>query len=183
MAKECFTVHDKVFSTRPNIAASKVLGNDFALFRFNTYGPYWRLNGAIRELYKSWLSKGNGESGVSEAEAQRCQKVIRGFIFICSECSSRLMRYHFLDGGWLKEHKQNRLMCGGVIEELDFMDVMLNILEDANIIGFDVDIINKATCLCELTKTASSPALQAHQTCELFTLQVANCTGTVINFD
>ncbi|MBA0575400.1 hypothetical protein Golob_027485 [Gossypium lobatum] len=65
MAKECFTVHDKVFSTRPNIAASKVLGNDFAMFGFNTYGPYWRLKSAIRELYKSWLSKGNGESGVS----------------------------------------------------------------------------------------------------------------------
>ncbi|MBA0618210.1 hypothetical protein Godav_027590 [Gossypium davidsonii] len=91
MAKECFTVHDKVFSTRPIITASKILGYDFAMFGFAPYGPYWReirkittiellsnhridmlkhirvseVKSAIRELYKSWLSKGNGGSGLS----------------------------------------------------------------------------------------------------------------------
>lgn len=41
MAKECFTVHDKVFSTRPTITASKLLGYDCAMFGFAPYGPYW----------------------------------------------------------------------------------------------------------------------------------------------
>ncbi|EXB37248.1 Cytochrome P450 82C4 [Morus notabilis] len=40
-ARECFTVHDKTFSTRPNIAASKLLGYDYAMFGFAPYGPYW----------------------------------------------------------------------------------------------------------------------------------------------
>ncbi|KHG04233.1 Cytochrome P450 protein [Gossypium arboreum] len=226
MAKECFTVHDKVFSTRPIITASKILGYDFAMFGFAPYGPYWReirkittiellsnhridmlkhirvseVKSAIRELYKSWLSKGNGGSGVSvdmkqwfgdlthnialrmvggkryfgpnadceEAEARRCDKVMRDFIllfgvFVLSDAIPFLRWLDFLGyekamkrtakeldsivGGWLEEHKQKRLMCGGVIKEQDFMDVMLNILEDANITGYDADTINKATCL------------------------------------
>ncbi|KAH7566499.1 hypothetical protein JRO89_XS08G0173000 [Xanthoceras sorbifolium] len=52
-----------------------------------------------------------------------------------------------LVGGWLEEHKQKRLLSGERKEEHDFMDVMLNILEDANISGYDADTINKATCL------------------------------------
>ncbi|MBA0741984.1 hypothetical protein Gogos_015101 [Gossypium gossypioides] len=155
---------------------------------------------AIRELYKSWLSKGNGGSGVSvdmkqwfgdlthnialrmvggkryfvpnadceEAEARRCEKVMRDFshlfgVFLLSDAIPFLRWLDFLGyekamkrtakeldsivGGWLEEHKQKRLMCGGVIKEQDFMDVMLNILEDANITGYDADTINKATCL------------------------------------
>ncbi|XVF59522.1 hypothetical protein PTKIN_Ptkin07bG0282700 [Pterospermum kingtungense] len=42
MVKECFTVHDKVFSDRAIIAASKHLGYDFAMFGFTPCGSYWR---------------------------------------------------------------------------------------------------------------------------------------------
>ncbi|KAK8608669.1 hypothetical protein V6N13_024083 [Hibiscus sabdariffa] len=42
MAKECFTVHDKVFSTRPNTVASRLLTYDSAMFGFAPYEPYWR---------------------------------------------------------------------------------------------------------------------------------------------
>lgn len=103
-----------------------------------------------------------------EAEARRCEKVMRDFIhlfgvFVLSDAIPFLRWLDFLGyekamkrtakeldsivGGWLEEHKQKRLMCGGVIKEQDFMDVMLNILEDANITGYDADTINKATCL------------------------------------
>lgn len=90
MARECFTVHDKVFSTRPSIAASKLLGYDYAMFGFAPYGSYWRemrkiatiellsnhrldmlkhiltseVKTVIKELYKLWVSKGSAESGV-----------------------------------------------------------------------------------------------------------------------
>ncbi|KAK6287954.1 hypothetical protein POUND7_014133 [Theobroma cacao] len=226
MAKECFTVHDKVFSTRPSIAASKHLGYDFAMFGFAPYGSYWRemrkiatiellsshridmlkhiraseVKTAIRELYKSWLSKGSAETEVfvdmkqwfgdlthnialrmvggrryfgpnadcEEADARRCQKVMRDFVylfgvFVLSDAIPFLGWLDFqgyeksmkrtakqLDSlveRWLEEHKQKRLSGGGVIEEQDFMDVMLNILEDGKITGFDADTINKATCL------------------------------------
>ncbi|MBA0618215.1 hypothetical protein Godav_027591, partial [Gossypium davidsonii] len=204
MAKECFTVHDKVFSTRPIITASKILGYDFAMFGFAPYGPYWReirkittiellsnhridmlkhirvseVKSAIRELYKSWLSKGNGGSGLSvdmkqwfgdlthnialrmvggkryfgpnadceEAEARRCETVMRDFVhlfgvFVLSDAIPFLRWLDFL--GYEKAMKRT----AKELDSIDFMDVMLNILEDANITCYDADTINKATCL------------------------------------
>ncbi|GFP80960.1 cytochrome p450 82c4 [Phtheirospermum japonicum] len=55
-----------------------------------------------------------------------------------------------LIGEWLVEHKERREMKISSGEEKvdeDFMDVMLSILEDADIPDFDADTINKATCL------------------------------------
>ncbi|EOX91269.1 Cytochrome P450 [Theobroma cacao] len=226
MARECFTVHDKVFSTRPVLTASKVLGYNYAMFGFAPYGSYWReirriatiellsshridmlkhiraseVKTAVRELYKSWLSKGGGETGVlvdmkqwfgdlthnialrmvggkrffgpnadcEEAEARRCQKVMRdsAYLFGVFVVSDALPFIGWLDfqgyekamkrtakeldillGGWLEEHKQKKHLGGGLKKEQDFMDVMLNILEDAKITSFDADTINKATCL------------------------------------
>ncbi|XVF15661.1 hypothetical protein REPUB_Repub09cG0173700 [Reevesia pubescens] len=38
MTKECLTIHDKAFATRPSLAASKLLGYDYAMFGFAPYG-------------------------------------------------------------------------------------------------------------------------------------------------
>ncbi|CAN0922151.1 Cytochrome P450 82A1 (Fragment) [Linum grandiflorum] len=58
-------------------------------------------------------------------------------------------------GGWLKEHKDKRDSAGGGKVEDDFMDVLLNVLEDeGSIDGRDSDTTNKATCLA-LTLAAS----------------------------
>ncbi|KAG4987851.1 hypothetical protein AAZX31_11G058900 [Glycine max] len=90
MAKECFTAHDKAFSTRPCVAASKLMGYNYAMFGFTPYGSYWRqvrklttiellsnnrleplkdtrtveLDAAIRELYKVWTREGCPKGGV-----------------------------------------------------------------------------------------------------------------------
>ena len=40
--KECFTTKDKIFASRPNSAAAKILGYDYALFALAPYGPLWR---------------------------------------------------------------------------------------------------------------------------------------------
>lgn len=225
-ARECFTVHDKVFSTRPSIAASKLLGYDFAMFGFAPYGPYWRemrkiatiellsnhridmlkhiraaeVETAIREVYKIWINKGSADGRImvdikqwfgdltyniafrmvggkryfganvecEEVEARRCRRVTRDFVFLFGVfvLSDAIPFLGWLDfngyeksmkrtakeldsliGGWLEEHKNKRLLSGERTEEQDFMDVMLNILEDAKISGYDADTINKATCL------------------------------------
>ncbi|TKY70527.1 Cytochrome P450 82A3 [Spatholobus suberectus] len=49
--------------------------------------------------------------------------------------------------GWLEEHKRKRASSMIGKEEQDFMDVMLNVLQDAQISGYDSDTIIKATCL------------------------------------
>ncbi|KAK4599593.1 hypothetical protein RGQ29_009581 [Quercus rubra] len=52
----------------------------------------------------------------------------------------------FLVTEWLEEHKQRRASGEGKGHQ-DFMDVMLSILEGVDLAGFDVDTVNKATCL------------------------------------
>ncbi|GMI90650.1 cytochrome P450, family 82, subfamily C, polypeptide 4 [Hibiscus trionum] len=42
VAKECFTTNDKAFAGRPRSLAAEILGFNFAMFGFSTYGPYWR---------------------------------------------------------------------------------------------------------------------------------------------
>ncbi|XP_030481278.1 cytochrome P450 CYP82D47 [Cannabis sativa] len=42
IAKECFTTNDVVFSTRPKLIRSEILGWNYASFGFAPYGPYWR---------------------------------------------------------------------------------------------------------------------------------------------
>ncbi|MBA0701625.1 hypothetical protein Goari_020574, partial [Gossypium aridum] len=41
IAKECLTINDKVFATRPKLASSKILGYNCAMIAFALYGPYW----------------------------------------------------------------------------------------------------------------------------------------------
>ncbi|KAK2657356.1 hypothetical protein Ddye_010408 [Dipteronia dyeriana] len=40
-ARECFTVHDKVFCTRPSTTGSKLLGYDYAMSGYSPYGSCW----------------------------------------------------------------------------------------------------------------------------------------------
>ncbi|XVF17777.1 hypothetical protein REPUB_Repub10bG0152800 [Reevesia pubescens] len=89
MAKECLTLHDKAFATRPSLSASKLLGYDYAMFGFAPYGNYWRemrkittlellsnhrldmfnfkqvraseVQIGIQDLYKTWMTKRSGD--------------------------------------------------------------------------------------------------------------------------
>ncbi|KAG7943801.1 hypothetical protein I3843_15G062700 [Carya illinoinensis] len=42
IAKECFTTKDKVFANRPKAMAIELMGYNYALFAFSSYGSYWR---------------------------------------------------------------------------------------------------------------------------------------------
>ncbi|KAJ7950310.1 Cytochrome P450 [Quillaja saponaria] len=42
IARECFTINDKVFATRPKFLAAEIMGYNYAMFGFSPYGPYWR---------------------------------------------------------------------------------------------------------------------------------------------
>ncbi|KAJ8771569.1 hypothetical protein K2173_026746 [Erythroxylum novogranatense] len=41
-AKECVTVNDRAFASRPQTLAMEVLGNNYSMFGFSPYGSYWR---------------------------------------------------------------------------------------------------------------------------------------------
>jgi hypothetical protein len=42
MAKQCFTINDKAFASRPKSVAFEILGYNFSMFGFSPYGSYWR---------------------------------------------------------------------------------------------------------------------------------------------
>lgn len=52
---------------------------------------------------------------------------------------------------WLEEHKEKKASGEAKLGEQDFMDVMLSILNGANLAGFDADTVTKATCLVSTT--------------------------------
>ncbi|MBA0869403.1 hypothetical protein Goshw_027733, partial [Gossypium schwendimanii] len=42
IAKECLTINDKAFATRPKLTSSEHFGYNCAMIGFAPYGPYWR---------------------------------------------------------------------------------------------------------------------------------------------
>ncbi|KAE8674538.1 putative Cytochrome P450 [Hibiscus syriacus] len=42
IARECLTINDKAFATRPKLASTELLGYNNAMIGFAPYGPYWR---------------------------------------------------------------------------------------------------------------------------------------------
>lgn len=42
IAKECFTVNDRAFASRPKSLAFEIMGYNFGMFGFSPYGTYWR---------------------------------------------------------------------------------------------------------------------------------------------
>ncbi|MBA0638209.1 hypothetical protein Godav_005136, partial [Gossypium davidsonii] len=42
IAKECLTIHDKAFATRPKAVAQELLSYNHAMIATAPYGPYWR---------------------------------------------------------------------------------------------------------------------------------------------
>ncbi|XP_059070345.1 cytochrome P450 CYP82D47-like [Cryptomeria japonica] len=42
LAKECFTVNDRSFASRPQLAQAQLLGYNYSMLGWAPYGPYWR---------------------------------------------------------------------------------------------------------------------------------------------
>uniref|UniRef100_A0A803PF52 Cytochrome P450 n=1 Tax=Cannabis sativa TaxID=3483 RepID=A0A803PF52_CANSA len=134
IAKDCLTTHDMAFSTRPTIVASKLLGYNYAMFGFAPYGDYWR---EMRKI-----------ATVELLSNQRLDLLKHIWSSEVDTWASELYNKLCLEKG----SEKNRVLVDmkrwfGDLTEKDFMDVMLNILDGANVDGVDADTINKATCL------------------------------------
>ncbi|ESW06134.1 hypothetical protein PHAVU_010G022700 [Phaseolus vulgaris] len=56
IAKECLTKNDRVFASRPNTSAGRILGYNHAVFGLAPYGNYWReiRKMAVLEIFSSY---------------------------------------------------------------------------------------------------------------------------------
>ncbi|PIA45974.1 hypothetical protein AQUCO_01600318v1 [Aquilegia coerulea] len=97
IAKECFTINDKVLATRPSSVAVRVMGYNYASFAFAPYGSYWRearkiailellsnhrlellkhvrfseVSTSIKELYQVWQENCSNSNGFVPAEMKQ----------------------------------------------------------------------------------------------------------------
>ncbi|KAJ4973899.1 hypothetical protein NE237_007073 [Protea cynaroides] len=114
---------------------------------------------------------GTESSAADAEEALRCQEGVREFayyigLFVVSDAFPSLEGLDLqgyekamkrtakkLDSvleGWLKEHKQKRISADydkAKQGDQDFMDVMMSIMEESKLDGYDPDTVIKATCL------------------------------------
>ncbi|KAI3806170.1 hypothetical protein L1987_22064 [Smallanthus sonchifolius] len=129
MVKECFSINDRNFATRPNMAVSRYMGYNSAVFTLAPYGPYWReirkmvvlelltsqriekhknvrtseVKYLINELYLLSLKNGDGNVGNQVKEAIKKGLYLSG-VFVVSDVIPSL---EWMDiGGHVKAMKQ-----------------------------------------------------------------------------
>ncbi|XP_047328120.1 cytochrome P450 CYP82D47-like [Impatiens glandulifera] len=106
---------------------------------------------------------------LDKEEARKCQMIFKKFTYLfgANVMGDMIPWLRWLDIGsheksmketskeydnllrqWLEEHHDRQMdsKAQGKGVEQDFMDVMISMLKDANIDGYDADTINKATC-------------------------------------
>ncbi|KAK7310883.1 hypothetical protein RJT34_08661 [Clitoria ternatea] len=74
MAKECFTVNDKVFANRPKSLAFELLGYNCSMMGFSPYGSYWRQVRKIATLELLSSKRIEMLSHVTESEVKEAIK-------------------------------------------------------------------------------------------------------------
>jgi len=114
-----------------------------------------------------------------DKEARQCQKIMRDFFYFLGLflVSDNIPFLRFLDLGghekamkkigeemdimmekWMEEHRRNR-DSGKVKGEQDFMDVMMTVVEGAELGGFDKDTIVKSTCASIISGGSDTPTV------------------------
>jgi cytochrome P450 len=61
--------------------------------------------------------------------------------------------------GWLEEHRRRRESGESYKGDQSFMDIMISTLEGTDLAGYDVDTINKATCLVLISGGADTTSV------------------------
>ncbi|XP_071904490.1 xanthotoxin 5-hydroxylase CYP82C4-like [Coffea arabica] len=82
MVKECFTMNDKTFASRPNTAVAKYMGNNNAIFALAPYGPYWR---DVRKMVTLELLTNQRLEKLKHVRASEFDKWIRDLYSLCSK--------------------------------------------------------------------------------------------------
>ncbi|KAL0836367.1 hypothetical protein Bca101_088256 [Brassica carinata] len=178
VAKECFTVHDKVID-RIDLTASKILGYDGSFLTFSPCGPYWK----EMHLYMRWEQEGGAKTGVLVDMKREFQDLLANISLMMivgkryfgqvqtvkremREVDSRVKRdmkrtAKELDQvveAWVEEHKKRRDDIPSC--EKHYLDLLIEIFENREIPGtiHDAHTTTKAICL-NMVFAGSEPAI------------------------
>jgi cytochrome P450 len=155
-----------------DVRASEVMTSLKELYKLQTGGVSVEMKQWFGDLTLNVVLRvvaGKRYSGNDE-DARRCQKAFREFFqlmgqFVVGDAIPYLgwldlgghekamkktaKEMDFLATEWLEEHRKRRA-SGEAKGQQDLMDVMLSILDSADLSGFDPDTVNKATCLVRI---------------------------------
>jgi hypothetical protein len=74
MAKQCFTINDKAFASRPKSIAFEILGYNFSMIGFSPYGSYWRTVRKISTIHVLSATRIDMLKHVMESEVKVAMK-------------------------------------------------------------------------------------------------------------
>ncbi|KAM0012021.1 putative cytochrome P450 [Helianthus debilis subsp. tardiflorus] len=126
IVKDIFTTHDLLVSNRPNYIATKILGHN----GMRRYG----------EVISEWFQY-LGQFLVADALPFLDWLDLGGYKKIMKRVAREL---DYIVGKWLEEHRRISSF-DNVKEENDFMDVLIKVVEDDDVAGYNADTIIKAT--------------------------------------
>ncbi|KAI5386688.1 cytochrome P450 CYP82D47 [Lathyrus oleraceus] len=106
MAKQCFTVNDRAFASRPKSIAFEILGYNFSIIGFSPYGTYWRTVRKIATLHVLSAQRIETLKHVMESEVKTAMKESYDF--------------------WLKTRKQKS--CEETEMKKWFGDIAINVM-------------------------------------------------------
>jgi cytochrome P450 len=156
-----------------DVRASEVMTSLKELYKLQTGGVSVEMKQWFGDLALNVVLRmvaGKRYSGDDE-DARRCQNAFREFFQLMGQfvVGDAIPYLGWLDLGghekamkktakemdclvteWLEEHRKTGRASGEAKRQQDFMDVMLSILDGADLAGSDPDTVNKATCLVRI---------------------------------
>ncbi|KAL5855719.1 hypothetical protein ACOSQ4_005521 [Xanthoceras sorbifolium] len=152
VTRECFTINDKVLSTRPEKLATVELLSNHRL-EILQHVRDTEINIFIKELYAQCVKNG----GVVAVEIKErfshlsANVIVRMIADIVKDYISKMKRtarqLDYVLKNWVKEHGQRRLNRNVSYEKQDFIHVMLSAMDNHKISAQDANTTVKATCL------------------------------------
>ncbi|GLJ52524.1 hypothetical protein SUGI_1117860 [Cryptomeria japonica] len=77
LAKECFTVNDKAFASKPRLTQGKHLGYNYSMIAWAPYGPYWRM---ARKVCVHELLSSKRIQSFAPKRMQQLRKAVNSFV-------------------------------------------------------------------------------------------------------
>ncbi|CAN1767455.1 Cytochrome P450 CYP82J17 [Linum perenne] len=158
--KDCFVKNDRALAARPPSTQGKILGKNFAVFGFASYGDYWRnvkkliiteilslpriramrhvqvseVNVLVSDLYSQSLMGPDGRAQVviSDWLQNFVLNIITRMVAGMKKSMKRISKeLDVIIDGWIVEHKVKRSKLGENLVPEDFIDVMLSVIDDS----------------------------------------------------
>ncbi|XP_020519547.1 cytochrome P450 82C4 [Amborella trichopoda] len=172
IARECLTIHDRAFASRPMMAAGRILGFDYTAIAWALYGPLWRDLRKVCTLELLSTRCLETLSHVRDGETANCIKRLYSVLRLGPEEEvmefKELVEESFYVSGLPNLGDVMPVRQGVDVDRekaTDFLDVMLSLSDDPQIASLSAstphrrDIIIKATLLVIVFAATNTSAM------------------------